>query len=246
MSRKTKKYHIYYFFSDNINKELGVHTLMRLLILLLLPLLATSALAATLTGTVYTENLEPARYSMFVINTTPQQRILLVDGVYEVNVPPGIYKMQVAATIDERVHEDELIVEVKDQEHYIYDFILFPNEIEEDEELPSLEEDLLLPEVSRPSTNWIPAVILLIGLTVAVIFLAPRKWWGHQQQKETTGDLQQVLNAIKKEGGRTTQKELRKHIPVSEAKLSMMLTELEAEGKIKKIKKGRGNIIVKK
>ena len=32
--------------------------------------------------------------------------------------------------------------------------------------------------------------------------------------------------------------------PDSEAKISLVLTELEAKGKIKKIKKGRGNIII--
>jgi uncharacterized membrane protein len=51
---------------------------------------------------------------------------------------------------------------------------------------------------------------------------------------------------IKEEGGRTTQKDIRKKIPLSEAKVSLMISELEAKGKIQKIKKGRGNIIVVK
>jgi uncharacterized membrane protein len=59
-----------------------------------------------------------------------------------------------------------------------------------------------------------------------------------------SGTLESVLKIIKEEGGRTTQKNIRKKIPLSEAKISLMISELEAAGKVKKIKKGRGNIIV--
>ena len=52
-----------------------------------------------------------------------------------------------------------------------------------------------------------------------------------------------ALQLIKKEK-RTTQKELRKEIPLSEAKISLIVTELEDKGKIRKIKKGRGNILI--
>ena len=54
------------------------------------------------------------------------------------------------------------------------------------------------------------------------------------------------LEIIKKEGGRTTQKDIRKEIPLSEAKTSLMIAELEHKGIIEKIKKGRGNIIILK
>ncbi len=59
-------------------------------------------------------------------------------------------------------------------------------------------------------------------------------------------DLHKVLDFLKKEGGRATQKELRKEIPLSEAKISLMISELEHKGMIKKVKKGRGNILILK
>lgn len=59
-------------------------------------------------------------------------------------------------------------------------------------------------------------------------------------------DLQSIISFIEKEGGRTTQKELRKHFPYSEAKISLMLAELEHKATLEKIKKGRGNIIILK
>ena len=55
-----------------------------------------------------------------------------------------------------------------------------------------------------------------------------------------------VMDIIKKHGGRITQKELRKEMPLSEAKVSLLISELEHKNKIEKIKKGRGNIIILK
>lgn len=55
-----------------------------------------------------------------------------------------------------------------------------------------------------------------------------------------------IIEIIKEEGGRTTQKYIRKRIPFSEAKISLAITDLESKGKLQKIKKGRGNIIILK
>mgnify|MGYP000167908787 CR=1 FL=1 len=56
-------------------------------------------------------------------------------------------------------------------------------------------------------------------------------------------DLKKIVNFIYKQGKRTTQKEIRKHFPFSEAKISLMLTELEHKGLIEKFKKGKSNVI---
>jgi uncharacterized membrane protein len=48
-------------------------------------------------------------------------------------------------------------------------------------------------------------------------------------------DLRKVIDIIKKEGGRTTQKELRKQIPLSEAKISLMISELEHKKIVQKV-----------
>ena len=58
--------------------------------------------------------------------------------------------------------------------------------------------------------------------------------------------MEHLIKIIKREGGRTTQKYIRKQIPLSEAKISLMIAELEHKGIIEKIKKGRGNIIILK
>ena len=61
------------------------------------------------------------------------------------------------------------------------------------------------------------------------------------------GELaEKVLDFVKQQGGRVTQLDIRKKFPSSEAKISLILTDLEEQGKIRKIKKGRGNIIIAK
>ncbi|MEK6827817.1 MAG: hypothetical protein AABX78_00550, partial [Nanoarchaeota archaeon] len=66
------------------------------------------------------------------------------------------------------------------------------------------------------------------------------------EEKYGDNDLEHLIKIIKKEDGRTTQKDIRKQIPLSEAKISLMIAELEHKGIIEKIKKGRGNIIILK
>ena len=57
-------------------------------------------------------------------------------------------------------------------------------------------------------------------------------------------DLQEVLSIIREHEGRITQKDLRLLLNCSEAKASLMVTDLEDRGLVKKVKRGRGNVII--
>ena len=57
-------------------------------------------------------------------------------------------------------------------------------------------------------------------------------------------DLQEMLSIIRERDGRITQKDLRLRLNCSEAKASLMITDLEYRGLVKKVKKGRGNVII--
>ncbi len=59
-------------------------------------------------------------------------------------------------------------------------------------------------------------------------------------------DLSDIVEKVREAGGRINQLELRQKLPYSEAKVSLMLADLESRGLIRKIKKGRGNIIILK
>ncbi|MFH1209912.1 MAG: winged helix-turn-helix transcriptional regulator [archaeon] len=56
-------------------------------------------------------------------------------------------------------------------------------------------------------------------------------------------ELNKIHNMIK-QAKRITQKDIRKQTGLSEAKISLVISQLESEGKIKKIKKGRTNVII--
>ncbi len=57
-------------------------------------------------------------------------------------------------------------------------------------------------------------------------------------------DLQEVLSILRGCDGRITQKDLRLRLNCSEAKASLMITDLKDRGLVKKVKKGRGNVII--
>lgn len=59
-----------------------------------------------------------------------------------------------------------------------------------------------------------------------------------------TPELNDVLNIIRGNKGRITQKDLRGRLKYSEVKVSLLLSELEKRGLIKKFKNGRENIVV--
>lgn len=68
-----------------------------------------------------------------------------------------------------------------------------------------------------------------------------------KEEKSPSGpvpaDLQEILDILKSQGGRMTQKDMRQRLKYSEGKVSLMLLDLEKRGKIKKFKKGRGNVL---
>jgi uncharacterized membrane protein len=109
--------------------------------------------------------------------------------------------------------------------------ILFPtfDNVEADFEI-DLEEE----------TNYlIPIIITILAISIIIALTKKKK-----KIIEENDELDDVLNLIKKEGGRITQKNIRKSLGLSEAKASLIITELEHKEIIKRIKKGRGNIII--
>lgn len=57
-------------------------------------------------------------------------------------------------------------------------------------------------------------------------------------------DLQEIMDIIRGQGGRITQKELRSKLKYSEGKVSLMLTDLERRELVEKFKRGRGNVVI--
>ena len=209
--------------------------------------------AATIYGTVYDLSLKKIDNARVEINTTPKQFMIAQNGSYSFNVANGIYKikaqlMQKGAAIAS-VQEN---ITIERDGSYVLDLILFPD-VEEGIEDIGVDLNNELIELEDGKNNFMIGIIfslIIFIVIVGVYYLRTKKQAKEPEiEEQETGhqdDLGQVINLIKQEGGRTTQKEIRKQIPLSEAKISLMVTELEHKGIIEKIKKGRGNIIILK
>jgi len=65
-----------------------------------------------------------------------------------------------------------------------------------------------------------------------------------QKKLPLSAELLEILDIIRGHKGRITQKDLRSRLDYSEVKVSLLLSELEKRGNIKKFKNGRENIVV--
>ena len=221
-----------------------------LLSLLSLP----SGLGATVYGNIYDLSLEKARGASVEVNTTPNQYMVASDGRYSFEIPRGAYLITARMEEDGEASLESRMVTVDKDGSYVLDFILFP-QIEDEENV-----DIDLGDVAGDASGnglWI-VTLIITAMIAGVVWLwlrgrrkerqAENVHADHRRQasQEVDGDLLKVISIIKGQGGRATQKDIRKEIPLSEAKISLMLSELEHKGFIEKIKKGRGNIIVLK
>ncbi|MBI3035942.1 hypothetical protein HYY71_06490 [Candidatus Woesearchaeota archaeon] len=207
--------------------------------------------AATIHGAIYDFSLKEVNNARVEINTSPKQFKVAQNGTYSFNVPNGIYKIKA-----QLVHRNEVIasaeenITIRQDGSYVLDLILFPD-IEEGVEDPGIEVSGQVIDEGKDRlllTGFI--VLFVLGIAAIILYvLKTRKKKEADEVKEEENkseDLEQIISIIKQEGGRTTQKEIRKKIPLSEAKISLMIAELEHKGVIEKIKKGRGNIIILK
>ncbi len=217
---------------------------MRVLLLLLLSMPLTYA--AQIYGNLYNwETLEPLSGVVVEINTTPEQVLVSRDGSYSFSVPGGSYLLKA------RYYENNLLkleteeeLEVPQNGSYRIDLILFPTL---EEELLFDDIDVSILEEGKQSNSYLfMLIVVFIILAIFAGYLYLKRRRKEEEPEPLPEDLVQVLEIIRKEGGRVKQSELRKRLGCSEAKLSLMLTDLEHRGKIKKIKKGRGNIVILK
>ncbi|MFZ3059045.1 MAG: hypothetical protein WA102_04820 [Candidatus Methanoperedens sp.] len=235
------------------------------LIILLTTSLIASAQAAKVYGTIYEwSDLEtPLKNTIVEVNSTPSQYVVSTTGTYSFNLSPGDYLIKAKYyrnNILEYAAEDEIRIDREGD--FIHDLLLFPPTESEYEYLGdiNLTGDLEL----KPESNLKYYIITLIVFLAALFILFRMRKKKNKPIEEGAGetigispeniaktestelpeDLRGIYELILKKGGRVTQKELRKEIKYGEAKVSLMIADLEDRGLIKKIKKGRANIII--
>jgi len=212
--------------------------------------------AATIYGTVYDLSLKKLNNARVEINTVPKQFTIAQNSSYSFNVPNGYYTIKAQLVQKNVVLESvEENITINQEGNYVLDLILFPN-VEEGVEAIDVDVNGNVLETKKSSSIFVfvvPLIILFAAIIGIFYFKKSRKKPAaikndveKTEEKFEDDYLEQLIKIIKHEGGRVTQKEIRKQIPLSEAKISLMIAELEHKGVIDKIKKGRGNIIILK
>jgi len=226
------------------------------IITIILAMLAFSPLvnAATIQGSVYDIFLEELDKAIVTVDTEPKQMAVSKDGAYSFEIPPGEYTISATYYGEDDTYELEENIRINEGGIYTLDLILIPTlgDVLNENDITDFgnftDENLSLDEEKESSNLGI--IITIIALLIIILYLHFAK--GHfikdldesELKSETEEDLEKLLKFIKEQGGRSTQKEIRKKFPSSEAKISLMITDLESRKLVKKIKKGRGNIII--
>lgn len=169
------------------------------------------------------------------------QRMVSNDGSYSFNVTPGNYT--IIAKTDGFIAVENITV----KDSVRFDLILFPK-LEVIEDVPDFP---YISDEEQPYHIW---VAILSGIVILILYYVKRRESKREEDlppnlltsdiiEDLPEDLVEVLEIITREGGRITQKELRRKLGYSEAKMSLIIADLERRGMIEKVKKGRGNII---
>ena len=240
------------------------------LIVLWVLLLVNLASAATISGIIYDISLDKVESAIVEIDTTPKQTFVATGGVYTFTLGPGSYTIK--ASSPELQSSAEETVVISHEGDFTVDLVLFPSLddsiLDTGVDLAETNGKVTLVILLLILVLLIVAVFILVLLYKRGYRLPRPKRMAKRRPKDRvrkveelikkeeqkkvkekkgeglSKDLREVIEIIEKGGGRTTQKDIRKQHPMSEAKVSLMIAELEEKGIVKKIKKGRGNIII--
>lgn len=222
--------------------------------------------AAIIHGNVYDLYLDKQNNAVVSINSVPEQTYVVKNGTYSIELQPGEYVLKADySEMGELKSSAEENITIAEEGDYVIDLILFPNFGEEEDILNEINLDVADGVIEK--TFWdklifggfiavlIKAIAVFVSLVIIIIFALKinktlkKEVDGIEEKEERNtekNEIEKIMDYIKSQGGRVTQKELRKHFMSSQARMSLILTELEHNGIIEKIKKGRGNVIILK
>jgi uncharacterized membrane protein len=205
-------------------------------------LLVPHVQGALVHGTVYDFDLNPAHDAIVTVDTVPKQTIVAKNGTYSLNLRSGTYVLEASLESGTKYSYAQENITIQDAGVYTLDIILFPD-LSEEHELLDEEPELAEVYTDEPESKWllflaIASVVVLLAIVIYLVLGQTKK----QESSDSLAD--EVLAFIRHEGGRVTQKDIRKKFPLSEAKISLVVSELESKDLVKRIKKGRANIVV--
>ena len=216
---------------------------------------------------------QPMENAVIEVNSTPPQSIVAKYGLYSFNLAPGDYLITAKYYKNNTLMSSaEEFITITDDGDYVLDILLFPSydeDILNETELAEITEDfdeetIAIQDDKNSGYIYLLAIILIFVIVRFSIYtykkrssekeeIIPQIDIDEPEEINRTietktiaplpSDLSEVMDIIKANGGRITQKDLRSKLTCSEAKVSLMVSDLEQRGIIEKFKKGRGNII---
>lgn len=238
---------------------------------LILILTLGGAQAATVHGTVYEwSTFKPVDNAWVKVNSTPPQQMKAIDGYYSFNLPPGNYKnsLEYAEENITVAGEGDFVLDflLFPQTELDEEPLINTTNFSADEYGELRMGNLIIVILITIIVFVVMVLLTAYRLKKKAAQLRKEREKARQEAGEAAKqarlselgvsklqalepigllpqDLKEVLEIITQSGGRLTQKDLRKKLGYSEAKVSLMVADLEDRGLVKKIKKGRGNII---
>ncbi len=202
-------------------------------------LILTLLHAATISGSIYSyDSFEKVGGAVVKFEGKSSQQIISEDGDYSIDLEKGEYNITAFLLKNGTLRyytKEKISVGEGNQ---TFDLVLFEPSFFESDELPNL--DL---EIQQKKEDWILYIIGAAALAIAAFLLTKKCFPFVTLKKESGEEEMKVLHIIKENEGRMEQKQLRDILKFSESKMSLLLTELEVGGYIKRFKKGRENII---
>jgi len=222
---------------------------------------------ATIYGEIYNSNdFETVSPVVLKISGPVSTQIIVRDGNYSIDLPPGAY------TIAGFYYENSTLVyrsydkiNITDQDKTIhFDIVLFePDEFDifySSIEPPEIDHQNVKESTEFSIVGFLPYLVLLLVIGALVFYLINKKSAPSvsrpqakeeirkeeiKEELEELDDEERKLLSLLLEASerRALQRDLRKELGFSEAKMSLLIDDLESRGYVKRIKKGRGNII---
>ncbi|MFH1222612.1 MAG: hypothetical protein V1492_06030 [Candidatus Micrarchaeota archaeon] len=236
---------------------------MRLLLFMLLSL--TFLHSATISGDIYSaEDLEGLNRTIIKISGPQEIQFVAKEDNYSVALPRGNYVITAYYYEGSKLKyysTEKMAVGDNDAK---FDIILFsPGEwdgfVDTTSEINSSELDSISSKQSAAQdfTFYLVVAAVIIAVVLLLFWYSKKKKAEpaastkpeaksiekEQEPFELDEDAKKVLQIIETNEGRMLQRELRDILKFSETKMSLLLSELEVGGLVKRIKKGRGNII---
>ncbi|AFV23029.1 hypothetical protein Mpsy_0820 [Methanolobus psychrophilus R15] len=227
---------------------------------------------ATVHGVIYEwGTFEPLENVIVEVNSTPSQSMLARYGLYSFNLAPGNYVISASYYRNNVfVYSAQEEITIKGSGDYVMDIIFLPTfydsgldetEFTELNELADLAQETDMGRSSFSYGTLSMIILTALAFVAGAHLLTTRHKVNLAREEEflpadetlfsvsdehnaLPDDLQEVVYVISRHGGRITQKDLRGALKHSEAKVSLMVSDLENRGIVQKFKKGRGNVII--